>query len=58
MSKDNYKIKKGSNSMARFNTETADKYGRQGGAGYFSLKNDKDVARVRFMYNSIGRLFS
>ena len=39
--------------MARFNTETADKYGGQGGAGYFSLKNDKDVARVRFMYNSI-----
>lgn len=39
--------------MARFNTETADKYGGQGGAGYFSLKNDKDVARVRFMYNGI-----
>ena len=39
--------------MARFNTENADKYGGQGGAGYFSLKNDKDVATVRFMYNSI-----
>lgn len=39
--------------MARFNTETADKYGGQGGAGYFSLKNDKDIATVRFMYNSI-----
>jgi len=39
--------------MARFNTETADKYGGQGGTGYFSLKNDKDVARVRFMYNGI-----
>lgn len=39
--------------MARFNTETADKYGGQGGAGYFSLKNDKDVAKVRFMYNGI-----
>lgn len=39
--------------MARFNTETADKYGGQGGAGYFSLKNDKDVATVRFMYNGI-----
>lgn len=39
--------------MARFNTETADKYGGQGGAGYFSLKHDKDVAKVRFMYNSI-----
>ena len=39
--------------MARFNTETADKYGGQGGAGYFSLKNDKDVAQVRFMYDSV-----
>lgn len=39
--------------MARFTTETADKYGGQGGAGYFSLKNDKEVAKVRFMYNSI-----
>ena len=39
--------------MARFNTETADKYGGHGGAGYFSLKNDKDVAQVRFMYDSI-----
>lgn len=39
--------------MARFNAEQVDKYGGQGGAGYFSLKNDKDVAQVRFMYNSI-----
>lgn len=39
--------------MARFNTETADRYGGQGGAGYFSLKNDKDTAQVRFMYTSI-----
>ena len=39
--------------MARFNAETAERYGGQGGAGYFSLKNDKDVATVRFMYNSI-----
>ena len=39
--------------MARFTTETADKYGGQGGTGYLSLKNDKDVARVRFMYNGI-----
>ena len=39
--------------MARFNAENAEKYGGQGGAGYFSLKNDKDVARVRFMYNGI-----
>lgn len=39
--------------MARFNADTADKYGGQGGAGYFSLKNDKDTAQVRFMYNGI-----
>lgn len=39
--------------MARFRADEADKYGGQGGAGYFSLKNDKDVARVRFMYNDI-----
>lgn len=39
--------------MAKFNYADADKYGGQGGAGYFSIKNDKDVARVRFLYNSI-----
>ena len=39
--------------MARFNYSEAEKYGGQGGAGYFSLKNDKDVATVRFMYNGI-----
>lgn len=39
--------------MGRFNASDVDKYGGHGGAGYFSLKNDKDVARVRFMYNSI-----
>ena len=39
--------------MARFNTAKADHYGGQGGGGYFSLKNDRDTAQVRFMYNSI-----
>ena len=39
--------------MARFNVNDADKYGGQGGAGYFSLKNDKDTARVRFLFDSI-----
>lgn len=39
--------------MARFRHDEAEHYGGQGGAGYFSLKNDKDVARVRFLYNSI-----
>lgn len=39
--------------MARFRHDEVDHYGGQGGAGYFSLKNDKDVATVRFMYNSV-----
>lgn len=39
--------------MARFGVGDAEKYGGQGGAGYFSLKNDKDVARVRFLFNGI-----
>ena len=38
--------------MARFNAEDADKYGGNGGGGYFSLKNDRDIATVRFLYNS------
>lgn len=39
--------------MARFNVNDADKYGGQGGGGYFSLKNDKDTAQVRLLYDSI-----
>lgn len=39
--------------MARFKADEAEHYGGQGGAGYFSLKNDKDTAQVRFMYNSV-----
>jgi len=39
--------------MARFNVNEIDNYGGQGGGGFFSLKNDKDVATVRFMYNTI-----
>ena len=39
--------------MARFRANEAEHYGGQGGTGFFSLKNDKDVAQVRFMYNSI-----
>lgn len=38
--------------MARFTAETADRYGGQGGTGYFSLKNDRDIATVRFLYNT------
>ena len=39
--------------MARFRADEAEHYGGSGGAGYFSLKNDKDVATVRFMYNGV-----
>jgi len=39
--------------MARFSVADADKYGGQGGGGFFSLKNDKDVARIRFLYEGI-----
>ena len=39
--------------MAVFKFEDAEKYGGHGGAGYLSLKNDGDVARVRFLYNTI-----
>ena len=38
--------------MAKFNFSEADNYGNNSSAGsYFSLKNDKDVALVRFLYN-------
>lgn len=39
--------------MARFSVDDADHYGGQGGGGFFSLKNDKDTARVRFLYDNI-----
>ena len=39
--------------MAQFNVSAADNYGGQGGGGFFSLKNDKDVAKVRFLYGGI-----
>lgn len=39
--------------MARFTAETVDNYGGQGNGGsYFSLKDDGDIAKVRFLYNS------
>lgn len=37
----------------RFKHDEVDKYGGNGGGGYFSLKDDGDTARVRFMYNNI-----
>lgn len=39
--------------MGTFKYDEAEKYGGHGGAGYLSLKNDGDIARVRFMYKSI-----
>ena len=39
--------------MARFSANEADNYGGNGGSSFFSLKNDGDVARVRFMYNDM-----
>ena len=39
--------------MAQFSVSNADNYGGQGGGGFFSLKNDKDVAKVRFLYGGI-----
>lgn len=40
--------------MARFRMEEADNYGYQGNGGsFFTLKDDKDTARVRFLYNTI-----
>ena len=39
--------------MARFSYEDAENYGGNGGGGFFSLPNDGDVARVRFMYNKL-----
>ncbi len=39
--------------MARFNYEEVDKYGNNGVAGFFSLKQDKDTALIRFLYDTI-----
>ena len=39
--------------MATFNMNDADNYGNNGSGSFFSLKDDKDTAKVRFLYNSI-----
>lgn len=39
--------------MARFKADEVDNYGGQGGGGFFYLKEDKEVAEVRFMYAGI-----
>jgi hypothetical protein len=39
--------------MGRFGVNDADNYGGNGGSSFFALKNDRDTARVRFMYNGM-----
>lgn len=39
--------------MGRFTANEADNYGGNGGSSYFALKNDGDIAKVRFMYNDM-----
>lgn len=39
--------------MARFRADEADNYGGQGGGGFFSIQNDKEVKQVRFMYDKV-----
>lgn len=39
--------------MGQFNHNEADNYGNGNSGSFFSLKNDGDIARVRFMYNDI-----
>lgn len=39
--------------MARFRADDVDHYGGQGGGGFFALRDDKDTAQVRFMYESV-----
>ena len=39
--------------MGRFGANEVENYGGGGGSSFFSLKDDGDVARVRFMYNNM-----
>ena len=39
--------------MARFNMSQADNYGSNGSGSFFVLKDDRDTAKVRFLYNTI-----
>ena len=39
--------------MSRFNIQDIEKYGTSGSSSFFSLKDNLDTARVRFMYNGI-----
>lgn len=42
--------------MARFGFNDADNYGQQNSGSFFTLKDDKDSAKVRFMYKTIDDL--
>ena len=42
--------------MARVTTEQARQITSSNSNGYFSLKNDKDSAKVRFMYNTVDEI--
>ena len=39
--------------MGRFNYTEVENYGNESKSSFFSLKDDGDIARVRFMYNGI-----
>ena len=39
--------------MAEFSMNEADNYGGNGGGSFFTLKDDKDKARVRFLYRGV-----
>ena len=39
--------------MATFRAGEEQHYGGQGGTGFFSIAEDKQVKQVRFMYNGI-----
>lgn len=43
--------------MARFYENDADNYGVSNKSSFFQLKNDKDTARVRFMYRNMEDVF-
>lgn len=42
--------------MARFSMEEADNYGTSGSGSFFTLKDDKDTAKVRFLYEGIEQI--
>jgi hypothetical protein len=41
----------------KFKMNEAEHYGGRGAGSFFQLKNDKDTARVRFMYNGIDDIY-